>query len=64
MIKKLERLTAALAEANRRLKAEITRRKSAEKSLLDSERHYRQLLDKSQHLQEQLRFLTRQLLLA
>jgi len=64
MIKKLERLTAALAEANRRLKAEITRRKAAEKSLLNSERHYRQLLDKSEHLQEQLRFLTRQLLLA
>src|SRR5438445_4017620 len=50
--------------SNRQLKLEIAQRKSAEKSLMRSEQHYSQLLEQSQHMQEQLRLLSRQLLLA
>ena len=60
----LRQRTAELADANRQLKQEIAQRKSVEESLRDSERHYSKLLEQSHHLQEQLRHLSRQLLLA
>src|SRR5438445_11817756 len=50
--------------SNRQLKLEIAQRKSAEKSLMRSEQHYSRLLEQSRHMQEQLRLLSRQLLLA
>src|SRR5579862_7553671 len=53
-----------LAGSNRRLQEEITQRKSAEEALRKSEQHYSQLLQRSRHMQEQLRLLSRQLLLA
>jgi signal transduction histidine kinase len=46
------------------LKREIVQRKSVEESLRKSERHYSKLLEQSQHLQEQLRHLSHQLLSA
>lgn len=48
---------AELAEAYRQLKREIARRKDVEKSLRDSEQHYRWLMEQSRHQQEQLRHL-------
>ena len=64
MNEKLHRRSAELTESNRRLKHEIAQRKSVEESLRRSEQHYSQLLEQSQRLQEQLRHLSRQLLLA
>jgi signal transduction histidine kinase len=64
MIETLQRRSAALADSNRQLRAEVRRRKRVEKSLRNSERHYSELLARSRHLQEQLRHLSRQLLLA
>jgi signal transduction histidine kinase len=64
MIEKLHRRSADLDDSNRQLKQEIAQRKTVEESLRNSERHYSQLLDQSHHLQEQLRLLSRQLLLA
>src|SRR3954471_16249211 len=52
-----------LAGAERRLKQEVIRRRTAEDSLKKSERHYRQLLAEFRQMQEQLRHLTRQILL-
>jgi len=60
----LRQRSADLAISNRQLKREILRRKGVEESLRKSERHYGQLLEQSQQMQEQLRHLTRQLLLA
>lgn len=53
-----------VAAANRRLKEEILRRKSAEEALRKSEQHYSRLLGQSHLLQEQLRHLSRELLSA
>jgi len=53
-----------LAASNRQLKEEIAQRRLAEESLRRSERHYGQLLEQSQHMQEQLRLLSRELLSA
>ena len=53
-----------LTVSNRQLKREILQRKDVEESLRKSERHYNQLLVQSWDMQEQLRYLTRQLLLA
>jgi signal transduction histidine kinase len=64
MIGKLHRRSADLKVSNRQLKKEIVQRKSVEASLRSSERHYSKLLEQSQILQEQLRHLSRQLLLA
>jgi signal transduction histidine kinase len=64
MIETLQRRSAALADSNRQLRAEVRRRKQVEESLRNSERHYSELLARSRHLQEQLRHLSRQLLLA
>src|SRR4051794_32463870 len=50
-----------LATSTRYLKQEIVQRKSAEKSLKQSERHYAELLGQSGQMQEQLRLLSRQL---
>ena len=60
----LRERSADLAVSNRQLKREILQRKDVEESLRKSERHYSQLLEQSQDMQEQLRHLTRQLLLA
>jgi signal transduction histidine kinase len=60
----LHQRSADLAASNRRLKQEILQRKSVEESLRKSEQHYSQLLEQSRHMQEQLRLLSRQLLLA
>jgi signal transduction histidine kinase len=64
MIETLNRHSADLADSNRQLKQEIAQRKLAEASLRKSERHYSLLLVQSRVLQEQLRLLSRQLLLA
>jgi len=53
-----------LAASNRQLKQEIAQRKLAEECLRKSERHYAQVLEQSQQMQEQLRLLSRQLLSA
>ena len=60
----LRQRSAALAVSNRQLKREILRRKGVEQSLRKSEKHYGRLLEQSEQMQEQLRHLTRQLLLA
>ena len=44
-----------LAASNLELSLEIVQRKSAEDALKKSERHYAELLEKSDRLQEQLR---------
>jgi signal transduction histidine kinase len=63
-IRALNERASELANSNRELRLEITRRKAAEKSLRESKLHYSQLLAQSGHMQEQLRLLSRQLLLA
>src|SRR6266542_1024144 len=60
----LRQRSSDLAASNRQLKQEVALRKLAEASLRKSERHYAQLLEQSRQMQEQLRFLSRQLLLA
>ena len=49
--------------ANRKLKREVLQRRKAETALKKSEAHYAQLFEQSRHMQEQLRHLSRQLLL-
>jgi signal transduction histidine kinase len=53
-----------LASANRHLKREIIEKQKAESALKKSEAHYVQLFEQSRHMQEQLRHLSRQLILA
>jgi len=53
-----------LAASNAELVLEIAQRKAVESALKKSERHYSQLLGKSDLMQEQLRQLSRQILLA
>jgi len=53
-----------LAATNEELKMEIAQRKAVEAALRKSERHYGLLLAESERLQEQLRQLSRQILLA
>src|SRR2546423_7243155 len=60
----LRRRSSDLAASNHRLKQEISQRKVAQQSLRRSKRHYGQLLEQSQRMQEQLRLLSRQLLSA
>ena len=64
LIELLNRHSVDLADSNRQLKREIAQRKTVEESLRKSEHHYSELLKQSQRLQEQLRHLSRQLLLA
>ena len=53
-----------LAASNLELEQEIAQRKAVEAALKKSERHYSQLLEQSDRLQEQLRQLSRQILSA
>jgi signal transduction histidine kinase len=53
-----------MAFSNKKLKKEILDRHKAERALKKSEAHYLQLFEESRHMQEQLRHLSRQLLLA
>src|ERR1041384_4830196 len=56
--------TIDLAASNRLLKKEIVQRKAVEESLRKSEQHYSRSLEQSRHLQEQLRYLSHQILSA
>ncbi len=60
----LRQRSTDLAASNRQLKQEIAQRKAAEEALRKSEQHYGQLLEQSRRMHEQLRLLSRQLLLA
>ncbi|MCL4789623.1 MAG: sensor histidine kinase [Verrucomicrobia bacterium] len=64
MIQTLHQRSAALTASNRRLQQEIAQRKSVEASLRKSHQHYSRLLAQSRDMQEQLRLLSRQLLVA
>ncbi len=64
IIETLSQRTVELAASNLELNLEIGHRKTAEAALKKSERHYSQLLEQSDRLQEQLRQLSRQILLA
>jgi signal transduction histidine kinase len=55
---------AELAASKQHLKGQIQQRRLAEASLKRSEGHYRQLLEQSRLMQDQLRLLSRQLLFA
>jgi PAS domain S-box-containing protein len=59
-----QRRLQTLAVANRELVREITRREAVEQALKQSEQHYGVLLEQSNQMQEQLRRLSRQLLVA
>lgn len=63
-IETLSQRTVELAALNLELSLEIAQRKTAEEALKKSEHHYTQLLEQSDHLQEQLRRLSRQILSA
>ena len=52
-----------MAMANQKLKQEIVQRQKVEEALKKSEAHYAQLFEQSLHMQEQLRHLSRRLLL-
>ena len=64
IIETLSQRTVELAASNLELNLEIGHRKSAEAALKKSERHYSELLEQSDRLQEQLRQLSRQILSA
>ena len=64
MIRTLNQRGVELAASNRQLKQEIVQRKLVEESLKKSEQHHSELLEQSQHMQEQMRRLSRQLLSA
>src|ERR1044071_2584701 len=63
-IETLSQRTVELAASNLELSLEIAQRKAAEEALAKSEHHYSILLKQSDHLQEQLRRLSRQILSA
>ena len=58
------RKVRGLTVANRDLKREAVKRQKVEKALNTSESHYAQLLEQSQHLQEQQKHFSQQLLLS
>jgi signal transduction histidine kinase len=62
--KTLRQRTVELAATNRRLKQEIVRRKAGDEALKKSQQHQSKLLQESRHMQEQLRRLSHQILLA
>ncbi len=64
LIRTLSKRTMELVVSNQELKKEIERRGEIEAALKKSERHYTQLLAESGVLQEQLRYLSRQILSA
>lgn len=61
-IETLRQRSAELAALNKKLKREIVQRKGVENSLRISELTSSQLLEKSRHMQEELRLLSRRLL--
>jgi len=60
----LRQRTAELAATSRQLEREVARRKAVEAALKKSEQHHRELLERSRHMQEHLRRLSRELLSA
>jgi signal transduction histidine kinase len=64
LIQALDKRTKELATSNQELKAEVRRRAKIERALKKSERHYTILLEESELLQEQLRYVSRQILSA
>ena len=64
IIETLSQRTVELAASNLELNVEIGQRKAAEVALKKSERHYSELLEQSDRLQDQLRQLSRQILSA
>jgi signal transduction histidine kinase len=63
-VETLSQRTVELAASNRALNAEIARRKSVQEALKEKERGYARVIKESAALQEQLRHLSRQILLA
>jgi PAS domain S-box-containing protein len=59
-----QRRLDVLTASNQKLEKEIVRRQTVEESLRNSERHQSHLLDQSRLMQEELRYLSRQVLLA
>ena len=59
-----QRRIEVLAASNQKLEQEIVRRQAVEKSLKESEREQRRLLDEARQMQEQLRLLSHQILQA
>ena len=57
-----QRRLEVLAASNRKLEQEIIRREAVEKALTKSEQAQSRLLEQSRHMQEQLRFVSRQVL--
>jgi signal transduction histidine kinase len=64
IVEMLSQRTVELAASNLELKQEIVQRQAMEAALKKSERHYGELLEQSDRLQEQLRQLSRQILSA
>jgi signal transduction histidine kinase len=64
IVEMLSQRTVELAATNLELQQEIAQRKAVEEALKKSEHHYSKLLVDSERLQEQLRQLSRQILLA
>jgi len=64
IVEMLSQRTVELAASNLELKQEIVARKAVEAALKKSEHHYGELLEQSDRLQNQLRQLSRQILLA
>jgi len=63
IVEMLSQRTVELAASNLELQQEIAQRRAVEEALKKSERHYSQLLEQSERLQEELRQLSRQILL-
>jgi PAS domain S-box-containing protein len=63
-VEEVRQSLAGMALANRELKLEIVHRRTVEAALKKSEAHYARLFEQSRRLQEELRHLSRQLLLA
>jgi len=64
IVEMLSQRTVELAASNVELREEILQRKAAEEALKKSEHHYSQLLEQSDHMKEQLRRLSRQIISA
>jgi signal transduction histidine kinase len=64
IVEMLSQRTVELAASNLELAQEVLQRKAAEEAFKKSERHYSQLLEQSNCLQQQLRQLSRQILSA
>jgi len=64
IVEMLSQRTVELAASNLALQLEIVQRKAVEEALKKSEHHYSDLLEESDRLQQELRQLSRQILLA